>query len=118
MGLGVGVGVAAGLNMLMGVLRPHAPGPEEDKTALRFVFEIAHRVVGYGCVVLAAVTMFSGVHKAYDLEHIHQVRTWNTAIIAPLAVSAFLIAATTAYTAVKKTAAGDRAAAVFLTAIY
>ena len=54
--------------------------------------------------------MFSGVHKAYDLEHIHQVRTWNTAIIAPLAVSAFLIAATTAYIAVKKPA-GDRAAA-------
>jgi hypothetical protein len=55
--------------------------------------------------------MFSGVHKAYDLEHIHQVKTWNTAIIAPLAVSAFLIAATTAYIAVKKPVGGDRAAA-------
>ena len=106
----MGVGVAAGVNMLMGALRPHAPGPDEDKTALRFAFEIAHRLVGYGCVVLAAVTMFSGVHKAYDLEHIHQVRTWNTAIIAPLAVSAFLIAATTAYIAVKKPV-GARAAA-------
>ncbi len=61
--------------------------------------------------MLAAGTMFSGVHKAYDLEHIHQVKTWNTAIIAPLAVSAFLIAATTAYIAVKKPASGSRGAA-------
>jgi len=95
--LGVGVGVAAGVNLLMGALRPHAPGPGEDKTALRLAFEVAHRVVGYGAVVLGGVTMLAGVHKAFELDHISQVTTWNTAIIAPLAVSAFLIVALTAY---------------------
>ena len=41
--LGVGVGVAAGLNMVMGALRPHVPGPDEDKTALRFALTGATR---------------------------------------------------------------------------
>ena len=95
--LGVGVGVAAGLNFVMGALRPHAPLPDEAKTGLRLAFEVAHRLVGYGCIVLAAVTMFSGVHKAHDLSHIDHVAPWNTAIIAPLAVCAFLIVALTAH---------------------
>ena len=69
--------MAAGINMLMGMLRPHAPGPDEDKTALRFAFEIAHRVVGYGCLVLCENQIYGAfvLKRRVDLHAIDATPT-------------------------------------------
>lgn len=82
--LGMGVIWCAIFQVLMGVLRPHAPGRGEQKRVARWIFEIAHRFFGYGVIVLAVIASLSGIQKAADLAHISAVRPWNTVVIAPV----------------------------------
>ena len=95
--LGVWVMAGACLQLIMGILRPHPPKDGETKSKRRLAFEIAHRLVGYGTLVLALFTMLAGINKAFELDLIDQVYTWNTAVIAPIATAAFLGILLTAY---------------------
>ena len=100
--LGVGVMVGGLTQLLMGVLRPHPPHAGDSKTIPRFIFEIAHRLNGYGTAVLALLTMLAGIHKALELKHIDYVYTWNAAVLAPIATAAFLGLLVTAFTLTTK----------------
>jgi len=85
--LGVGVMIGGVTQLLMGVVRPHPPHHGEAKAIARYAFEFAHRLVGYGTLVLGLLTMLAGANKALELQHVDQVFTWNAAIIAPIAVT-------------------------------
>ncbi|KAJ8613518.1 hypothetical protein CTAYLR_002209 [Chrysophaeum taylorii] len=95
--LGMGVIYAGATQLLMGLLRPHAPSRDEPKLVRRWIFEILHRVVGYGALVLAVIAMLSGINKAMELDHISAVRPWNIAVIMPVVLTAFVLIATTIY---------------------
>lgn len=95
--LGITVLVLVLVQVLMGTFRPHAQAAGKDKTVARFIFEIAHRVVGVSVLILGAVTLYSGVKTAFFLVHIDQVQTWNTAIIAPLSIAVALMVFLTVY---------------------
>jgi len=108
--LGVGVACGAALNLVMGALRPHAPAPGEEKTAQRWAFEILHRVVGYGVLILGVITVMSGVHRAGELEHIDKQKMnspWNLAIVIPVAIAECLIWLLSAYICCKKKPSAD-----------
>mmetsp|Transcript_1996 Transcript_1996/g.6613 ORF Transcript_1996/g.6613 Transcript_1996/m.6613 type:complete len:168 (-) Transcript_1996:150-653(-) len=83
--------------LVMGVVRPHPPHKGEAKSVARWIFEILHRVVGFGSVVVAILAMLGGIKKALELGHIEQVTTWNTHVIAPIATTAGLGLALTVY---------------------
>eukprot|EP00630_Chrysocystis_fragilis_P011853 CAMPEP_0197411020 /NCGR_PEP_ID=MMETSP1165-20131217/31749_1 /TAXON_ID=284809 /ORGANISM="Chrysocystis fragilis, Strain CCMP3189" /LENGTH=1098 /DNA_ID=CAMNT_0042937531 /DNA_START=1 /DNA_END=3298 /DNA_ORIENTATION=+ len=95
--LGVGVMVAGVIQLIMGVLRPHPPHKGEEKSIARWTFEGMHRLFGYGGIVLAVVTMLSGIEKAMELRHISAQTPWNTAVIAPVATTVFILIVTTVY---------------------
>jgi len=88
--IGVAAMVGGVAQLLMGAVRPHPPHGDEPKSIARWTFEILHRVVGYGTLVVALVAMLAGTNKALELQHIDQVRTWNVAVIAPIATTAGL----------------------------
>ncbi|KAJ8605948.1 hypothetical protein CTAYLR_010802 [Chrysophaeum taylorii] len=95
--LGVGVMVGAAAQLLMGVLRPHPPQKGEPKSIARWAFEGFHRLIGYGTIVLGVITMLAGIEKAMELDHISAMRPWNTAVVAPVAASVFVLVATTIF---------------------
>jgi len=48
------------LQVLGGALRPHAPEEGEEKTTIRFVWEIMHKFMGYSAIILAYGTIYLG----------------------------------------------------------
>ena len=94
--LGVGVMAGAAAQLLLGILRPHPP-QSGNKSWARLVFELLHRFIGYGTLLLALFAMFSGVRIALELQYIHEVQTWNIARIAPIATTGLLGLLLTAY---------------------
>ena len=49
------------LQAVLGILRPHLPkGDGEEKSTLRRVWEIKHKIFGYGALILAVVTIGIG----------------------------------------------------------
>lgn len=97
----LGYGVLAGLavQVLLGLFRgtkggPSAPAPDGslrgdhyDMTAWRRMFEALHKAIGYGVLLLAAVTILLGFWKA-NAPH------WMWAMLAlwwPLLIAAFVV---------------------------
>lgn len=64
---------------------------------------------GYGGIVLAVVTMLAGIEKAMELNHISAQRPWNTAVIAPIATTCFILIVTTVYVLLTAPNANDAA---------
>jgi len=59
--LGTLVMVMGLLQAVLGILRPHLPkGDGEEKSTLRRVWEIKHKIFGYGALILAVVTIGIG----------------------------------------------------------
>ena len=83
----------------MGVMRPHPPHHGEEKSVLRFIFEILHRVVGYGTMIVAVIAMLAGINKDLEIQQIDQVRSWNAAVISPVVVCAAFAILVTFYMA-------------------
>mmetsp|Transcript_24580 Transcript_24580/g.57272 ORF Transcript_24580/g.57272 Transcript_24580/m.57272 type:complete len:303 (+) Transcript_24580:490-1398(+) len=52
------------LQIVGGILRPHAPEKGEEKGAGRFAWEIAHKGLGYSAIVLAYAAIYLGAEVA------------------------------------------------------
>jgi hypothetical protein len=53
---------------LLAIFRPHPPAPGESATSARLVWERLHKVLGYAAVLIAAITIFSGLNALKKLS--------------------------------------------------
>lgn len=73
------------LQLLGGVIRPHAPALGEKPTNLRTAWIWAHRVSGYSAIVLAQIVIFWGI-SLYNADYPIQKTKWQAGFLGWLAL--------------------------------
>jgi hypothetical protein len=83
-----------------GLIRPHNPGKGEEKSALRWAFEVLHKGGGYATLSFAVVAILSGIDHSYTFSYISNRTPFLVAAIIPTAFFALAFVGGKVYTLV------------------
>ena len=84
--LGVEALSVAGLQLLIGLFRPHKNEPGQTKALRRKLFEIVHTGLGHVALVLGLFAVLSGVEQAYMFNYITSQDDYHWAALVPFSV--------------------------------